>query len=124
MMSCMSMLHYSVLALKFSYFWVDSMLIQVFVMFQIVVSWIVIPVGWSVVLFEARKFLCLGSGYLFVAHEVKSREETIVGDHVITRMGLLIVEMSKGSHVFCAKVKRDEGISIVDSIEIFSIQVS
>ncbi len=44
-------------------------------------------------------------------------------NHVVSWVWLLIVEMSEWGHVSCTKIERNEWVSIIDCIQIFSIQV-
>jgi len=117
------MLHNSMLALELSYFRVDSMLIQILIMLQLVVSRVIIPMRRPVVLLKSWKFLSLTCSYFLISHEVESREEPVVRNHVVSGVWLLVVEVGEGGHVSCAEVEGDEGVSVVDCVQIFPVEV-
>lgn len=124
MMSVIQRWNNSMLALKLCYFWVNFISNQILIMFKLVISWIEVPRGWSVVLFEAWVFLRETGSLLAVSWEIKFWKETIVRDHMISWMSLLIVQMLERGHVLSSKEERDEWVSIINCVQLFSMKVS
>lgn len=111
-------------SLKFSDFWIDSISQQVFVMLKIVVSRIVMPEGWSVTLFESCVLFGKSSSNFTVSREVELWEETVVRNHMVSWMRLVVIEVGEWGHVLSSKIKWNEWVSIINCIEFFSMKVS
>lgn len=111
-------------SLKFSDFWIDSISQQVFIMLKIVVSWIVMPERRSITLFESCVLLGKSSSNLTVSGEVELWEETIVRNHVVSWVRLVVIKVGEWGHVLSSKIKWNEWVSIINCIKFFAMKVS
>lgn len=70
----------------------------------------------TVGLFEAREFLSHSHLALHHSSEVPSREEAVVGDGMVHRVGLVVVQMLEVARIRVTEVEGKEGISVIDTV--------
>ena len=70
----------------------------------------------TVRLFEAREFLSHAHLALHHSSEIPSREEAVVGNGMVHRVGLVVVQMLEVARIRVTEVEGKEGISVIDTV--------
>ena len=108
---------YSDLGLEHAHFFErDVSALEVVVVLERSPSGCKVVVRGTVSFFEAREFLSHAHLALHHSSEVPSREEAVVGDGMIHRVGLVVVQMLEVAGVRVTKVEGKEGVSIIDTV--------
>lgn len=114
----------SVFSFELGFFWINIVRIKICIVFQFIILWIVTIVGWTKVLFKSCILSCHFYSALYISVKVESWENTVIWNHVILPMRFIVVIMLEWGHILSSKPKGNEWVSIIDGIQILSMQKS
>jgi hypothetical protein len=101
--------------------WGDTLRFKILVVLQFVVLCGVVAVRWSVILLEAGVFFSLSKLTLDHAIEVLLGKDTVLGNPVIHRCGLVVVQVLEVGGVRVTEEEGHKSVPVVDSVNFLSL---
>lgn len=101
---------------------IDSLGLKIFVMLKRVIDWVEVVMWWTNSLLERGVLFVHGEVRGDGSGEIEVREEAVAWNEVVLWCGFIIPQMREAGGVGVRKVEWHVGVTIIDTIELLTVQ--